>query len=174
MLLKNRFTVFKRDKFTCQYCGRKPPQVVLEIDHIIPSSNGGTEEIENLITSCFECNRGKSNIDLLNIPPTVKKNIDEIKERAKQLKEFYKLQTEIDKKINEIVIEVCDYWEELWEGKWSFTIRGIATIRRFLKQLDKEEIKEAMAIAENRFADVERAFRYFCGIVWQKIRNKKI
>lgn len=38
---KLRFEVFKRDKFTCQYCGRKAPDVVLQIDHISPVSKGG-------------------------------------------------------------------------------------------------------------------------------------
>ena len=35
-----RFEVFKRDSFTCQYCGRSAPEVVLEVDHIVPVSKG--------------------------------------------------------------------------------------------------------------------------------------
>lgn len=38
---KIRFEVFKRDKFTCQYCGRKAPDIVLEVDHIHPVAEGG-------------------------------------------------------------------------------------------------------------------------------------
>src|SRR4030043_480750 len=57
--LKLRFEVFKRDGFTCQYCGRKTPEIILELEHVIPISKGGTDELDNLITSCFECNRGK-------------------------------------------------------------------------------------------------------------------
>ena len=49
----------KRDNFTCQYCGRKPPEVILEIDHIIPVSKKGSIESENLITACRDCNRAK-------------------------------------------------------------------------------------------------------------------
>src|SRR5690606_26635672 len=56
---KIRFEVFKRDSFTCQYCGAKAPECILEVDHINPVSNGGKNEILNLITSCFNCNRGK-------------------------------------------------------------------------------------------------------------------
>jgi len=56
---KLRFNVLKRDNFTCQYCGRKPPEVILEVDHIIPISDGGETSLDNLITSCRECNRGK-------------------------------------------------------------------------------------------------------------------
>lgn len=57
---KIRFEVLTRDNFACQYCGRTPKDgVKLEIDHIIPVSKGGTNHIDNLKTSCFECNRGK-------------------------------------------------------------------------------------------------------------------
>ena len=57
--LKLRFEVFKRDNFTCQYCGRKTPEVILELEHVIPLSKGGSDDFDNLTTSCFECNRGK-------------------------------------------------------------------------------------------------------------------
>ena len=56
---KMRFEVFKRDNFTCQYCGRHAPDVVLECDHIKPVAEGGKNTFLNLITSCMECNRGK-------------------------------------------------------------------------------------------------------------------
>lgn len=56
---KIRFEVFKRDKFTCQYCGKKAPDVILNVDHIHPVVDGGDNSIINLITSCFGCNSGK-------------------------------------------------------------------------------------------------------------------
>lgn len=58
-----RFQVFKRDKFTCQYCGRSG--VELEVDHINPVANGGTNDIDNLITACKDCNRGKRDMPVL-------------------------------------------------------------------------------------------------------------
>lgn len=61
-----RYQVFQRDKHTCQYCGRKPPEVRLEVDHRIPVSKGGTDDLDNLITACEDCNRGKG--DLLPDP----------------------------------------------------------------------------------------------------------
>ena len=56
---KIRFEIFKRDSFTCQYCGRMAPDAVLEVDHINPVVSGGDNDIMNLITSCFDCNGGK-------------------------------------------------------------------------------------------------------------------
>src|SRR5215472_3247582 len=54
-----RFEIFKRDRFTCQWCGRHPPQVILQVDHIKPVVEGGTNEDHNLITACMDCNAGK-------------------------------------------------------------------------------------------------------------------
>jgi len=62
---KVRWQVIARDSFTCQYCGRRPPDVCLEVDHKISVAKGGTNEIENLITACSECNGGKGSENLL-------------------------------------------------------------------------------------------------------------
>ena len=59
--LKVRMEVIRRDSSQCVCCGRKPPEVSLEVDHIIPFSKGGSNHISNLQTLCFDCNRGKSN-----------------------------------------------------------------------------------------------------------------
>lgn len=63
---KVRFAVLKRDNFTCQYCGRKPPEVILEVDHIYPKSKGGLNKIENYKTACRDCNIGKG-VDILEV-----------------------------------------------------------------------------------------------------------
>lgn len=69
-LIKLRFEILKRDNFTCQYCGRSPRYdkgVILEMDHKYPASKGGEWSKENIITSCRECNSGKSDIILKKI-----------------------------------------------------------------------------------------------------------
>lgn len=54
-----RMSVLKRDNFTCQSCGRKAPDVILHIDHIIPAAQDGLSVEPNGITLCQECNLGK-------------------------------------------------------------------------------------------------------------------
>lgn len=49
--------IFRRDKFTCQYCGTKTPN--LTIDHVIPRHQGGNHEWYNLVTACPACNLRK-------------------------------------------------------------------------------------------------------------------
>jgi hypothetical protein len=56
---RTRFDVMKRDKFTCQYCGRRAPEVVLVVDHVVPRCAGGDSSMANLVTSCRDCNQGK-------------------------------------------------------------------------------------------------------------------
>lgn len=62
-----RFEVFKRDEFTCRYCGRSTPDVTLHVDHVVAVANGGTDDMENLVTSCLECNLGKSAVPLNHV-----------------------------------------------------------------------------------------------------------
>ena len=59
--LGERFDILNKYGFACVYCGRKPPEVVLQLEHIHPRSKGGTDNQENLAPACFECNIGKNN-----------------------------------------------------------------------------------------------------------------
>jgi 5-methylcytosine-specific restriction endonuclease McrA len=55
----SRYNIFARDKNTCQYCGSKFPRSELNLDHVIPRSQGGTSTWENVVCSCHRCNRKK-------------------------------------------------------------------------------------------------------------------
>lgn len=80
---KTRFEVFKRDKFTCQYCGRMSPDVILEVDHLKPVAKGGDNDILNLITSCRDCNRGKGK-NLLSQTDVLKKSQKQLLDMAEK------------------------------------------------------------------------------------------
>lgn len=54
-----RFSVFRRDNFTCVYCGRSSPEVVLHADHAKSVAEGGLDIEANLVTACSDCNFGK-------------------------------------------------------------------------------------------------------------------
>ena len=59
-----REAIKKRDNYTCCMCGNSvynEPNLLLEVDHIIPISKGGKTEASNLQTLCWRCNRAKSN-----------------------------------------------------------------------------------------------------------------
>jgi 5-methylcytosine-specific restriction endonuclease McrA len=58
----SRRNLFKRDRFTCQYCGEQPGTEELTIDHVLPRSRGGVSTWENCVLACIECNHRKANM----------------------------------------------------------------------------------------------------------------
>ena len=58
---KTRFAVLDRDQHRCVVCGATPEDDRLVVDHILPVSLGGSDEMDNLRTLCNECNVGRSN-----------------------------------------------------------------------------------------------------------------
>ena len=70
-----RFQILQRDGFTCRYCGRSAPDVQLEVDHVEPRSQGGSDEPENLVAACFECNRGKFDKSVQLLEPITEEDL---------------------------------------------------------------------------------------------------
>jgi 5-methylcytosine-specific restriction endonuclease McrA len=74
--IKNKMTrreIFRRDNYTCQYCGRHVSELTL--DHVIPRHLGGTHSWTNVVTACSYCNHHKGSrtieeakLKLLHIP----------------------------------------------------------------------------------------------------------
>lgn len=57
----NRQSIFERDGFVCQYCGKTHAEEDLNLDHVIPRHQGGKTSWENIVTSCVRCNSRKAN-----------------------------------------------------------------------------------------------------------------
>lgn len=55
-----RRSIWKRDDFTCQYCGSKPPGDECTLDHVIPKSLGGDTSWTNCVLACYTCNSQKA------------------------------------------------------------------------------------------------------------------
>lgn len=168
---KTRFEVLKRDLFTCQYCYQKPPNVALEVDHLIPVSKGGDNTIDNLITACFNCNRGKSNVKLESVPLTVSVKTEQKKIAIDQYKQYQKiLKKERDQMESDI-----DSIEEVYQKfkpDYYFTPKFRLSVKKFIQKLGTEEVIDSMesAIMGYRRGDI---LVYFCGICWTKIRENE-
>jgi len=140
---KVRFEVFKRDSFTCQYCGEKAPNVVLHIDHIRPVADGGTNEILNLVTSCVACNSGKG-ARLLGDDSIVERQrlqIEELQERRAQLEMMLQWRDELQS-INSDAVDMIAQRIGDRTG-WLPNEDGKADIRRWLKRYSVSEIMRA-------------------------------
>ena len=55
----SRANIYARDNHTCQYCGDGFAVAELTFDHVVPVSQGGRKDWENIVTSCVSCNRRK-------------------------------------------------------------------------------------------------------------------
>ena len=169
---KIRFEVFKRDNFTCQYCGKNPPEVTLEIDHIEPVSKGGTNNINNLLTACFKCNRGKSNNLLNKIPNTLVRNLEILTEQQEQYKQYKNLINEIETEYQN-QIENINIIYNSWFPKFVLleTFKN-SSVKLFLKKIPYNEIKDAMNNACSKINHYDDSLKYFCGICWNIIKEK--
>ncbi|MHB8971774.1 MAG: HNH endonuclease [Pirellulaceae bacterium] len=56
----SRRNIYKRDRYTCQYCGRQPALEDLTIDHVVPRAQGGVSSWGNCVLACFACNKHKA------------------------------------------------------------------------------------------------------------------
>lgn len=171
-----RFEIFKRDRFICQYCGGTPPAVILQIDHITPVAKGGDNDPLNLITSCQECNLGKTDRELTSIPPPLKAQLDEQRERREQIEQYNAFLMELREKQDGDIKEIGRAWYRMCGLKgFIFGPARIPSIRTFLKHLPKTEILDAAETAHSKVPadgeDDDRTFRYFCGVCWTKIKR---
>lgn len=171
---KLRFEVFKRDGFTCRYCGRRPPEVILNADHVTPVSKGGEDVLDNLATSCWDCNNGKSNHEVPGdtmppVPPPIKS------EELQRLQEAHDRITQRRGKNWQWTEDFIDTWKQLsGENPYEIDIdvRLRDSLKCFLKKMSPSEITEALQIAFEADASKDHnRFKYFCGICWRMIKK---
>ena len=165
---KIRFEVFKRDNFTCQYCGRKSPDVVLEVDHITPVAKGGKNNIMNLITSCVECNRGKGK-NILSENQTLekeRKQLEMLQERREQMNMMMQWQNELlsfeDEQVNFVESILMD------EG-YSLNERGRANMKDAIDRFGFDVMVKAAKIAKIKYVDIEERCKKVGGIAYNKV-----
>ncbi|MBI3722942.1 HNH endonuclease [bacterium] len=63
----SRKNLYRRDNYTCQYCGQRRPSEELSIDHVTPKSQGGRTAWDNCVLACIRCNTRKANKTLRDV-----------------------------------------------------------------------------------------------------------
>lgn len=146
-----RFEVMKRDAFTCQYCGKSAPDVILHIDHIKPVSKGGNNGMLNLVTSCQSCNLGKSNIELSD-DSSVKKQQSQLKlmaEKNEQIKMMIEWRESIINAEELLVDSVVSRVNDLMVD-YSLNDHGVMSVRKAIK---KHGYKLVLDCIENTYSN---------------------
>lgn len=148
-----RFEVFKRDSFTCQYCGKSAPDVILEVDHIKPVSKGGQNEIINLITTCRDCNRGKGTRELTDDTAVKAQRVqmELLQERREQLDMILRWREEL-KREEEIEIDAINAYL-LEETKWQLSDSGRRKIKKLIKRFGFNMVYTSMEISVTQYYD---------------------
>lgn len=167
-----RFEVFKRDEFTCQYCGVSAPEAILEVDHVHPRAEGGTDDFDNLLTACFQCNRGKGArlLDDAALDGNLHSKTVTMAERELQ-REAY---THWRKKIQDRENQELDYLADCWRAKFNGYDWNSAEVREFLRRLDVVTLEDCIEyVWEGRHRIQTSAWRLFCGMCWKRIRGER-
>lgn len=150
---KTRFEVFKRDSFTCQYCGRKAPDVILHVDHIKAVVKGGDNDIFNLITSCADCNLGKRHeaLDENLALEKQRKQLEDLQERKEQIEMLFKWKQGLVNIKADSTNMLVEYLNSLI-APLSISTIGRQHIEELVGKFGISEILDAMDVAWKQYA----------------------
>lgn len=168
-----RYQVLRRDNHTCRYCGANAPDVTLRIDHVIPTALGGSDQPDNLVTACHDCNAGKS------ATPADASLIADVAQDALRWANAMKRVTDlaqIDRSARYAVAKsVLEYWDAVMSQYVHLPADWERSIAGFLASgLTENDMIEAVHIASTKYGLGNRdRWPYFCGICNRMIRQRQ-
>jgi len=176
-----RFRIFERDDFTCQYCWMNPQthDIALEVDHCISIKDWWDNTDENLITSCFDCNRWKSKksvkIDRDKQISEIECDLEEIKHRLEQVKYMKSLKRKIIKTRNKI--DDVKY-RFVFDIIWCYSESLIREINKAVKSQERKNIwldllQDCLIITYEKFLEYDHFYtKDFVKYFYWVLRNK--
>lgn len=170
-----RYEVLRRDDYTCRYCGADATDAKLTIDHVVPVALGGTDEPENLVTACADCNAGKTSTSPNE--PIVEGVSDDALRWAEAMKAAARVQGSSERKVKRRVKKVDDHWctyHNNYNGKPVSRPGGWEdSIKQFLEAgMEPADLCELIDVAMNK-DKVDNVWRYFCGCVWRRLNERQ-
>ena len=129
-----------RDGFRCAYCGKTADEKQLEVDHIVPRSKGGSNDLGNLVTSCFDCNRGKSAKTITKAAIDIDDHVEKLTEKAAKI---YRE----EQKEKEDIRFLAYYFTVKSPTKIIISESGANIIKKYYRRFHKDIIMEAIDIA---------------------------
>jgi hypothetical protein len=152
-----RFEVFKRDSFTCQYCGAQAPSVVLQVDHIQPVSKDGADDIINLVTSCGSCNIGKSNISLSDESSILKRKaqLDDLQERRDQIEMMLEWNRDLVEFDSKTVVEAARFFEAHCGNGFQVSSYMISGLRIQIRKYGLKEVLDSMLESISSYSKID-------------------
>ena len=160
---RTRFEVLRRDNYTCRYC--KSTTAPLEVDHVTPVALGGSDEPDNLVAACVDCNAGKAS----SSPDG--ETVADVREDARRWAAAMQEAARIMADEVDTFEAYQDAFHEAWP-RYKYAPRGIDGTLAALYNvgLPVEHIVDAARIAGEARGVVDRA-AYFAGICWKRVRR---
>ena len=172
---RTRFTIFERDSFTCQYCGNRPPDVTLQLDHIHPFSEGGEDTEENLTTSCMDCNAGKSNRVLGAVIPRPDADVQFLhaQQEISETRRYLESKQERDDLYRAVVAELGAVWARCAPRYYPKPEDFV--FMSWIDQFGPCEVDEAICIAGriSKYKGFEGGRDAFAKYIYGILRNRK-
>jgi hypothetical protein len=167
---RTRYEVLRRDNYTCRYC--RSTDNTLRIDHVIPVALGGTDNPDNLVAACIDCNAGKSSIspDQAQVAAV---NEDALRWGAamKQALANHSLKIAAHEKYSDDFLE---YWSK-WHGPGDKPLPLPDDWRNSLIRWNELGVtSDHLQYATHRAMDKPNllnteVFRYFAGVIWRML-----
>lgn len=160
---RTRYEVLKRDNFTCRYC--RSTEGHLRVDHVTPTALGGTDNPDNLVAACHDCNAGKSST--APDAPTVEdvKQVDIL--WAGAIKRAARVMASQRRKEQAYLDAFHDSWMATERGRYTEADPD-SVARLYVVGLPKSEMLYAIGVAIGR-RGVDDRFAYFMGICWRRV-----
>lgn len=156
-----RFEVLRRDDYTCRYCRSRDNE--LTIDHVVPSSLGGSDAPSNLVAACRDCNAGKASSSP-DDPLVAQVQAEALRWAAAVRAAAVEHQEGRAALLDDLAPIEHDFAKFL-PADW--TSAAASWIRR---GLSPEEAHECVAIAvSNRSVRADAIFAYACGVARKKL-----
>lgn len=168
------------------YCGRRSPEVLLEVDHITPVASGGNDDPENLTTACFDCNRGRAARELGRPAPLdYAERAARMQEQELQIEEYGRWRSAQRAREDEEIEKLSEVFAAIpgasfrrgQDERWCWQE---VSVRTFIRRIGFHDVLEALEVTQARSPRVlgrdagERAegvWRFFCSVCWRKIKE---
>jgi hypothetical protein len=175
-----RYEILRRDNHACRYCGEASPGVKLTIDHVVPTSLGGTDVPGNLVAACVHCNAGKAATS--PDAPLVDDVAADALRWANAMRRAAAAQRSDRATEQQYISTFCDSWALIREKMIPTVVLPPEGVTRTLRAwrsvgVTEEDIDWALQIAIDKVFDKAISgpdlWRYFCGVVWRMLDQRQ-
>lgn len=172
-----RYEILRRDNHQCRYCGATAPDVKLTVDHVVPTTLGGSDDPTNLVAACADCNAGKTSSSP-DAPLVADVEADAFR-WGRAMTEAANMR----RRVVAIQAERHEDFDLVWQS-YRFGFHKVPCPlphdwRRSLdiffdNGLDLDDIWHCLDVAMQSKVSVDQTWKYFCGVVWTEIRERQL